>query len=270
MKTLIKNELDRSLKNKWFYITILFSTAIVFYEMWVNIIPVRESMDIYIGTPDYPIPNAYGRWMEVWNSKASQLFHFIFPLLACIPYAMTIYTDVESKYFYNIIVRVDKKKYFLSKLLTQFMTGFLIVIFPLMLSFVLTLAILPMGVPLPSMNYAMGPLDIFSVSFYKNPFLTYIVVIILEAILFGIISCLSYTFAYLLKNGIMVMISAFTVYFFESVISPLIGNRYTMILGSYVADLKKEAAITLLIEVAVIIVIVIITYYLRSNAKNEL
>lgn len=271
MKVLMKNELDRAFKNKWMYITLAVCLSIVLYDIYKVVIPTRKAMDIYINSWGYPLPNLYNRWMELNNlSTASRLLHFIFPLLVCIPYSSSIYSDVESKYIYSIIIRIDKKKYFLGKLITQFIVGFSVVMFTMTVSFLLTASILPAGVPLPGLQYIARANSIFGYLFYKCPLLISIAIMILESIFFSIIGCLSYTFAYLLKNGIMVIVSAFTIYFFEEVVTPLIGIKNPMLECSYLIRLTNKSVITFLVEIAVVLAIVLFSYFFRIRKKDEL
>ena len=271
MKILIKNELDRAFKNKWFYITLIVCLAIIIYDMCSVVIPTRNALDTYVEAGGYPIPNIYNRWMELNNlSVASKLLHFIFPLLVCIPYSMSIYTDVESGYIYNIILRIEKKKYFLAKLITQFITGFAVVMSVMTVSFILTSMLLPEGNPMPGLLYHYGALNIFGRIFYKCPLLTVFLMILLESVLFGLISCLSYTFAYILKNGVMVLISAFTIYFFEEVVLPLLGINGSMMGCSFIYDLTYKNVGTLVIEIIILIAVIAGTYMLRIKKKDEI
>lgn len=271
MKNLMKNELERAFKNKWMYITLLICISLIVYDLFQTVIPTRMALNGYISARDnYEVPNAYNRWMELWVSKISQLFHFICPILVCIPYSISIYTDVASKYMYNIIIRIDKKKYFLTKLMVQFMVGTAVSMFILLTSFILTLAILPAGTPLAGLNYELSATNVFGTLFYKNPLLAIIIAIILESILFGIIGCLSYIFAYILGNGIVVMTAPFTIYLFESIISQLVQSNYSLKINSDIMCLSVYGVRQLLIEVVIMIIAIIITYILRSRAKDEL
>lgn len=271
MKTLMKNELDRALKNKWLYITFLVSLIIIIYDMYKVVIPTRKAMDIYINSWGYPIPNLYNRWMELCNSStASKLFHFTFPLLVCIPYSASIYSDVESKYIYSIITKIDKKKYFLSKLITQFIVGVVIVMFTMVVSFALTAVVLPAGKPIPGLQYTANGNSIFGAFFYKHPLIVSILIMLLESVLFSLIGCLSYTFAYVLRNGVMVIVSAFTIYFFEEVITPLLGVKKPMIGCSYLINLTYNSLAVFIIEIIVVLAIIACTYFLRIRKKDEL
>lgn len=270
MRVLIKNELERAFKNKWFYATIIIGLIIVIYDICEEVIPVRMNMDIYINTSNYTIPNIYNSWMELNASTAHNLFHFIYPLLVCIPYSITMYTDVESKYLYNILTRTNKKNYFLAKLVVQFIVGFAVVIITMSASLALTAAIIPAGDPFYILNYAVTGKAILARLFYTRPLLTSLMVIFFDSLIFAIIGCISYIFAYMLKNGIMVMVSAFTLYFFELVVSPLLGNSTSLCMCTYLFDLTRSGLIILLSELAVIVVAILCMYYIRSRQRDEL
>lgn len=274
MKILIKNELERAFRNKWFYITIFICFAISMYGIYTEVIPFRKNMDTYInfnvGKYQYPVPNLYHCWMELKStSVVSNLLHFIFPILVCIPYAKSMFTDVDSKYSYNIFVRTDKKKYFLSKLIVQFIVGFTVVLFTMIISFLVTAAIMPVGTPFMSLNYGKSNIAVLGILFYKAPFFTSVLVMFLQPVFFTIIGCLSYTFAYLLNNEIIVIISPFIIYFFESVVTQMF-DAVPLYICSFLSNLSRNYCCLMLMELTVITAIVVITYFMRSKKKDEL
>lgn len=274
MKILIKNELERAFKNKWFYITIFICFAICMYGIYTEVIPFRKNMDTYInfnvGKYQYPVPNLYHCWMELTGmSVVSKLLHFIFPILICIPYAMSLFTDVNSKYSYSIFVRVEKKKYFLSKLIVQFIVGFTVVMFTMVLSFLVTAAVIPAGTPFVCLNYAKTNIHVFGPLFFKAPLFVSVVVMFLQSVFFAIIGCLSYSFAYLLDNEIMVMISPFIIYFLDNVVTQMF-DAMPLYGCSFFSGLSWEYCGLMLVKLAVIIVIIIMTYFVRSKKMDEL
>ena len=214
MKTLLKIELERAFKNKWFYITLCIELVLVIADVRTVALPARMAYEeFYIPVRDYQIPGAYCYWMVVNNGPVYRLFHFIFPLLISIPYVFTIYNDIKSNYVYNITSRIDKSRYYLSKLLTQFIVGMAVVAFALISSFVLTAAILPLEHPtMASAEYNISVTKAFPELFYNHTFVSAIVFIVLESVVFGIIGCIGFIFSYLLNNVIMVMLSSFIIY----------------------------------------------------------
>ena len=164
MKTLLKIELERAFRNKWFYITLLIELILVIVDVVTVALPVRRAYEeFYIPLRDYQIPGAYCLWMVAHCSSVYKLLHLIFPLLISIPYTYTIYNDVKSNYIHNIACRISKKKYYMSKLITQFVVGMVVVAFCLLSSFILTAAVLPLEHPtLASVEYKFSNHNVFS------------------------------------------------------------------------------------------------------------
>ena len=60
MKTLLKIELERAFKNKWFYIILFIELVLVIVDVSTVALPARRAYeDIYIQFRDYQIPGAY-------------------------------------------------------------------------------------------------------------------------------------------------------------------------------------------------------------------
>ena len=80
MKTLLKIELERAFRNKWFYITLLIELILVIVDVVTVALPVRRAYEeFYIPLRDYQIPGAYCLWMVAHCSSVYKLLHLIFP-----------------------------------------------------------------------------------------------------------------------------------------------------------------------------------------------
>ena len=142
MKALMKIELERAFKNKWFYVSVTITLLIVLMDIWQNVLPFRKNMEFWLNESDYQCPGLYLQWMEINLRAPSMIYHFIIPLLAALPYSMSIYTDAKTHYMNNIVTKIEKKKYYLSKLITQFISGGCIATLPLLCSFIVTAMLL--------------------------------------------------------------------------------------------------------------------------------
>ena len=119
MKKLLKIELERALKNKWFYICLLIGFAIVAKDIYAVAYNTRKYYYLDVNDAVYQFPGTYCKWMVTNCSSMYKLLHLIFPLLISVPYSYTIYSDIKGCYVGNIISRTDKKLYYGSKLITQ-------------------------------------------------------------------------------------------------------------------------------------------------------
>ena len=270
MKRLLKIELERAFRNKWLYITLFIELVLVIVDVSTVAIPARRAYEeFYIPLRDYQIPGAYCFWMLVHNSSIYKLCHFLFPLLISIPYVSTIYSDIKGNYIYNITSRTNKKNYYISKLITQFIVGMTVVAFSLISSFILTAAVLPLEHPTKaSAEYPLSVQKAFPQLFYNHTLIAVIIFIILESVIFGIIGCIGFVFAYLLNNMIMVILSTFIIYYMDFILSNLYGRYGCLMTASKIAILHKEWIMGLVIELIIIIVVELVACMIMINKKD--
>lgn len=268
MRKLLKIELERALKNKWFYICLLIGFAIVAKDIYSVAYNTRKYYYLYVNDTVYQFPGIYCKWMVTNCSSMYKMLHLIFPLLISVPYSYIIYSDIKGCYVGNIISRTDKKLYYGSKLITQFITGFLVVFIILATSFIATAAFLPLEHPtIASFTYGVHQDVGLGRLFYMKPFLSACLYIILEALVFGVIGCISFVFAYILTNGIIVMLSPFIIYYAEFVIGSALNRPY-MEAMSRIGLLKSNYIVPLCMELAVLVIIIGVSYIARVNKKD--
>ena len=157
----------------------------------------------------------------------------------------------------------------MSKLITQFVLGTVVVAFCLLSSFILTAAILPLEHPtLASAEYKFSNIRIFSTIYYNHTFIAVILFIILESFVFGIIGCIGFVFAYLLNNVIMVMLSTFIIYYMDFIVSNLFGRYGSLMAASKIAILYKDWAAGFVIELMIIVVAEVVMCIVQMNKKD--
>ena len=185
MNKLLRIELERALKNKIFYICLIIGLICVGVDVYTVAYRTRKAYDMYLNLSIYQVPGVYCKWMVTNGSSMYKLLHLIFPLLISAPYTYTMYSDIKSGYIDNIVSRIDKKCYYGAKLITQFVTGFLTVFIVLATSFIATAAILPFEHPTrASFIYGVHYDIAIGRLFYTKPFLSCIIYIFLEALIF--------------------------------------------------------------------------------------
>lgn len=157
----------------------------------------------------------------------------------------------------------------MSKLITQFVVGMVVVAFCLLSSFILTATVLPLEHPtLASAEYKFSNHNVFSTIYYNHTFIAVILFIILESFVFGIIGCIGFVFAYLLNNVIMVMLSTFIIYYMDFILSNLYGRYGCLMTASKIAILHKEWIMGLVIELIIIIVVELVACMIMINKKD--
>lgn len=270
MKALMKIELERAFKNKWFYISVSITLLIVLMDIWQNVLPIRIHIEDYLNESTYQCPGLYMQWMELNLSAPSMIYHFIIPLLAALPYSMSIYTDIKNHYMNNIVTKIEKKKYYLSKLITQFISGGCIAILPLLCSFIITAMILPAIHPVAvTGQYPVQVNAIFGDLFFYNPLLFVIVLLIIDFIGFGLINCIAYIFADLLDNKYMVALSPFIIYFLQYVVCSMVG-RDSIRTYLQVVHMRVKSLGYIWLDFIILTMAIVIAYMVRCKRKDIL
>jgi len=276
MKQLIKIEFERAFKNKMFYISIIIGFVFMALHIYKYVIPYRPStlLDLMTQYPEkmstVQQPGLFMNWIDVYGREYSMVFHFILPILAALPYSMSIYLDVKKNYINNIAVRIEKKKYYMSKLITQFVVGGSVVTIPLAVSFIVTAMILPSIKPEACAGmYVLGNTSLFSYIFYFYPILFIVVLLIIDFIGFGLINCIAFVLAGIADNKFIVVLAPFILYFFDFVISSAFGKApfsdMLTIRILRIVDLKYFIMYFILL-----ILLSSISYFIRSRKKDIL
>ena len=73
----------------------------------------------------------------------NELFYELLPLIACLPYGGSLFTDMKTGYDKNICVKASRGEYILSKGLATFLTGFSSVTSPLGLNLAVAAGLYP-------------------------------------------------------------------------------------------------------------------------------
>lgn len=275
MKKMMKIELERAFRSKMFIISILIGLCIVAFDIANNVIPQRQSIDEFIAMGEeyyrgIQLPGLYMQWMGVRPGSYIFLYYFIMPLIAALPYSVSIIMDVKKHYINNIFTRINKREYYKAKLLTQFITGGLVAVVPLIVSYIVTAMILPAYKPLVvTGQYIFRENNIVGRLFYSNPFAVVIIVFLAVFTGFGLINCIAYIFADLVNNRFMVALTPFIAYFFMYVMCS-VANRIAPMQYIGVINIKYSEIGYVIADIAILIVLIILSYVVRSRRKDEI
>ncbi len=270
---LIKIEFERAFKNKMFLVSIIIGILIAathtYYKVWCD----RGAIESVLGYGKYSgiqITGLYMKWMGTRSSSYSFLYYFIMPLLTALPYSASILMDVKKHYVNNIFTRIDKKKYYKAKLLTQFVVGGVIAAFPLALSFVVSAMILPAFKPIATTSqYNFDKTFVFGDLFYDKPLVVALMVILFAFVGFGLINCIAYIFADLINNRFMVALTPFIAYFLAYIVSSSLNREgpTAYVTASRLSYSELKYMIT---DIVVLVVLLIVSYIARSRRKDAI
>lgn len=198
------------------------------------------------------------------SNQFNHLFFLILPILTAIPCGASFYNDKESGLINQIVSRVNKKFYFLSKLIVYFLCGGCIAIVPVLLNLIMCMCSLPMGTPVYStMFFLVKNNCVLSQMFFSKPILYILIYFVFMFFMFGILNCTTLLFSYLANNMFIVLLIPFTIYFSTYVFflycmgvgqGSLVGAAYFM---SFSKDGVPAVGIQLVLLVIVSILFVI-------------
>ena len=223
MKAILKTELSKSLKNKYFIITLVMASIICIlgainrineYNVMLNYIEADKAAhgsEIF-KNPYLPADSLFTYWIGgEYTSLYFSLYYLLVPLFAAFPYGWSYFMERKKGYIKNVFTRTNKKSYFLSKYIAVFVAGGLAVVLPLLLNFLLTSCFIPARMPDVLYDTYMGVdfLQMWSSLFYTHPFVYIGLYMILNFVFGGLIASLCLVITFVIKNRIAVVLIPF-------------------------------------------------------------
>ena len=210
-------EIKRAFANAWFVLSVAIGTAIGVADC---LLFVRQSglgddgalIQIWLGT-DYQF--AY-----------NNMFYVLLPLLACLPYAMTCFSDIRTGYDRNICVRTSRLKYMSAKALVVFFSGAVAVALPLLIDLFIGAGIYPDKNPEKLTFLYAGIIDchMFPRLFQLHPVCYCLVFILLDAVFGGLMGLVSMCAARWSGSRFATVMGPFALYVFTGVLLEGDGN----------------------------------------------
>ena len=100
----------------------------------------------------FPVWTSYNYWIGGESETlAYSAFYTLLPLFAILPHSLSCLQEKKSSYANQMIVRVGRQPYYLSKGIVCFSAAFITIVIPLILNFAVTAAFIPSTVP--QINY---------------------------------------------------------------------------------------------------------------------
>lgn len=223
MKNVLKIELKKAFNNKFFLIGLLIATLLAVLSAVYNIQTVEQEMQAlenikqsYVGlvNPHMPLYSLFNHWLcEDFNSLASSLFFFIYPIICVMSYGWSFFEEKRSGYIKNVVCRTNKGHYYFSKYIATFLSGGATVGIPAVLNFFIVSMFIPAVKPdvFYDIGWTVRQASMFSECFFNVPFLYVFLRILLLFVFGGAISTVSFALAFLINNRFAVVLIPFLV-----------------------------------------------------------
>lgn len=231
MSALVSMELKRAFANRMFCVALGIGLCLALAQLVVVVVPygVGDGWEVWrVGTKgSYPF-SVYNSWMGATSySVFTSLYYFILPLVVCLPFADSLYTDIKSGYVVNVVSRSGKARYFGAKVIAVCLSAGVVAIVPLVANFLASALFVPLLMPeVVAGTFPVSPRAMMADIFYTEPLIYVGFYWVLTFVVSGIVACLCLVFTPLLANRFMVLVAPFlcsAIAFFTLVGSGLAG-----------------------------------------------
>lgn len=193
-KTMIITECSRAFREKGFWLSLCAGMAISLKHAFTHLTRGSQMMGEAVGSMGaHYTGSAYGQWMAMDISEPEiGLFLFLVPLLATLPYAMSYNKDRSAGYYAQLVSRGGLKEYLIGKYVAVFVSGFIVVVIPLLINFLLVTLDTPLRVPLVISSSALGTREFGLIKLYfHHPLLFTLFYIFLDGLWGGVFALAS-------------------------------------------------------------------------------
>ena len=213
----MKFEMRRAFKNPWLWVSLTMGLIIALLDIITFCKGNKGNtsailVQAWLGT-DY---------RYVFNT----LFYTLMPILACIPYAGSYFTDMKDGYDRNICIKCSRKNYVIAKMTAVYTTAFVAVVVPLFVDLFIVAGLFPDTRPNKLTFMTSGIMDhnLFPHLFNEYPSVYCLVYIFIDGMFGGLLGIMS------------VFISEWVRYMFNALVFPLV--LYTLSTQIYLDTLK--------------------------------
>ena len=215
---IIRFELYRAFHSRTFLISLLIGTIICILDLITycgqfGMDGHRFLVQAWIGT-DYQF--AY-----------NEMFYVILPVLACLPYGGSLYTDMNTGYEKNICIRASRIQYAFAKGIGVFLSAFVSVALPLAINLFIAAGLFPNYVPerLEFMSIGLRDIQMFTLIYSYHPAVYCVIFIFIDALFAGAIALTSLSIAKIVKSHFTAVVTPMVIYIISSMLME--GDQYS-------------------------------------------
>ncbi|MCR4670526.1 MAG: hypothetical protein K5643_04965 [Saccharofermentans sp.] len=144
----------------------------------------------------------------------NEMFYILLPVLACLPYGGSLYTDIKTGYDKNICIKGSRLHYAISKGIATFLSAFFSVAIPLGLNLFIAAGLFSNYSPerLEWMNIGIVDRNMFTTIFISNPAVYCLVYILIDGLFAGAIALTSLSLSKVVKSHFTAVVTPMVLY----------------------------------------------------------
>lgn len=154
-------------------------------------------------------PSFYATWIGLTPySVFTMAYYYAVPLLACLPAADSLCSDIHSGYASCELTRSSRKNYFIGKTIAIALSAVICVDVPLLLNIIATACFVPALSPDPAAGtFFVGSANMLANVYYAEPLAFMAIFVFAAGILAAICATLSCALSFVLSNRFVVMLA---------------------------------------------------------------
>lgn len=233
------------------------------------------------------IPAAYSFFLgSGYIGIFNKIYYVLMPLIVVIPFADSYYTDCKNHTIYGILSKCTLKQYYYSKLICVFSSGVIVILIPLLINFLLNLAVFPVNSTVEYLNgfgqiqnqlYTVYPKEFLPIFFYHlfctNQYLYELVYLLIASLFGGLLAAIIFQISFFYKgNKILLNCLLFIINNLLSIISatlPINLNLQSYIYAGYTAGGQSYLGFAIILIICLACVLITIPINLK-RLKNIL
>lgn len=216
MLNLIKIEIYKSVRSKYFIIALLIAFIVQLFSFFENYEFVKHATEFAYSVKETVSPdwrgandgkNMYVLWLSHEGcSMGFTLATYMLPLLAVFPYGWSLFSEISKGYQNQMLCRSGKVKYFIAKYIAVFLSGVAVIAFMLISNLMLCALIGEWGPPrCYTQSTAVRHGVIASTLFFTKPLIAALIWTGIASLWAGALAGMSMLFGQVLKRSIFVL-----------------------------------------------------------------
>ena len=222
----LRNEIYNIFRSKTFILVLFILLAIVVADSVMAYQDYRENLESTLinytvdenGVFDfYPFLQLYTVFNSWIGGRINVILETIFfntlPIFAVIPYSWSYLSEQNKGYDRIMVTQLGKRKYFLGKYCSSFISGFLIVVIPLLVSIGIVSVLIPAYAPdiNYSLYYQVDHNKLLGDLYYLHPWVTTFISVGMAGIFGGAWATVPYALSFFVKNKYIVLFAPYLV-----------------------------------------------------------
>ncbi len=163
--------------------------------------------------------SCYDAWLYCLSVSEGSFYKAMFPILICLPYLPTFYSDRKSPFIFSITTRTSYLRYLRIKIEVGLISAISVILLILVFWLCVCFALFPHNLPITEFNYL--PKGAFSQYFVLQPMRYITIIILLNLITGALFYLISMAISFVAKNKRLVIALPFIVYLFLILISQM-------------------------------------------------